>query len=309
MADNQDCSELRKELMQQLQQIKKDSRQPMPGSSAQSDFDLDMPSSQTSHVPNLVGDPVSTQPPVQPPPPTPQVLLPAATPDLTATLSTILTTMTKLASDVQVTKANQMQLLNKPDTDVQFNRKGNRIQHTFNEKIFSDFSQVELNIDAGDKASAKDVVASGKKKIRRRNKLVRIADSTELGWDLVEAYEQSELASDEEDDKKLRRAMSSARAEKKRKLAAAKPKYKHNYSRSQVAVPPPVQAQAVGFHQQQPFPVAPGSYYGSGGYYNGGGFQDQRSRNCFGCGGTGHIKRYCPYRQQSPAGAVPNKKQ
>ena len=41
------------------------------------------------------------------------------------------------------------------------------------------------------------------KDIQSRNKLIRIADKTEGGWSTVEEYQQSELADDSDDDRKI----------------------------------------------------------------------------------------------------------
>ena len=46
----------------------------------------------------------------------------------------------------------------------------------------------------------------GRKALLARQKLIRIADSSELGWQVVDAYESDELASDDEDAKCLEKA-------------------------------------------------------------------------------------------------------
>jgi len=58
---------------------------------------------------------------------------------------------------------------------------------------------------------------SASKAIKRRNKLIRIADKSEAGWAAVDEYLSDEVASGSEDEKKIRAA--EQRALKKKKNA------------------------------------------------------------------------------------------
>ena len=51
--------------------------------------------------------------------------------------------------------------------------------------------------------------------IEQRQKVIRLADESELGWKLVDEYMQSEIASDEVDQKKIHRAQSRAHGKAK----------------------------------------------------------------------------------------------
>ena len=51
--------------------------------------------------------------------------------------------------------------------------------------------------------------------IKQRQKVIRLADESELGWKVVDEYMQSEIASDEEDQKKIHRAQARARGKAK----------------------------------------------------------------------------------------------
>ena len=63
------------------------------------------------------------------------------------------------------------------------------------------------------------LIAEGKLIIKKRQKLIRIADKNRDGCLVVQEYESNDLASDSEDEKKIRKAK--AAAEKKRKEATS----------------------------------------------------------------------------------------
>ena len=65
-----------------------------------------------------------------------------------------------------------------------------------------------------------DVFFAAKESIAHRQKLIRLADSSELGWRLVNEYESNPLASDSDDERKMYKA--EARASRKLKAEKAK---------------------------------------------------------------------------------------
>ncbi len=110
-----------------------------------------------------------------------------------------------------------------------FKSKGNEEQHRFLEKAVNqlDDAQVELEkavaqfpATSTSSSSASEPLAtlnkameflkSTKSTLQQRQKLIRMADGSELGWLVVNEYEEDELADDEEDAKRMANAQKSA---------------------------------------------------------------------------------------------------
>ena len=78
-------------------------------------------------------------------------------------------------------------------------------------------------------------LAEGKKIFLKQQKLLRIADSKEIGWKVVKYYLSDNLTSDSEDDKQLSRARREVAANKKKKEANNQKDKKIN----SFGIPPP----------------------------------------------------------------------
>ncbi|KAK3742011.1 hypothetical protein QZH41_019859, partial [Actinostola sp. cb2023] len=59
------------------------------------------------------------------------------------------------------------------------------------------------------------LITEGKKLIKKRQKLIRIADKAKDGWRVVEEYVSDELASDTDDEKRLKKRFSKLAEERK----------------------------------------------------------------------------------------------
>ena len=97
----------------------------------------------------------------------------------------------------------------------EFKSKSNKIQHAFNSEILDDIGDVKKSYQSTNKKRTCDQLDAIETKLKKRNKLIKIADSTEGGWTTVELYEQGRLGSDSEDEKRIRAAERKAVAKKK----------------------------------------------------------------------------------------------
>ena len=110
-------------------------------------------------------------------------------------------------------KGKQFERSSKSDkeaADIKF--KGNRKQFELNSQLDNILTRIDES--ASSPADVHKLVEEGKLLIKKRQKLIKIADKNKDGW-LVQEYESDDLASDSEDEKKIRKAK--AAAEKKRK--------------------------------------------------------------------------------------------
>ena len=119
--------------------------------------------------------------------------------------------------------------------------------------------------------------------ISHRQKLVQLADSSELGWRVVAEYEANPLASDSDDEKRIYKAEARAsRKMKADKLRRSKARALPYARRSTVSSAPGFNRVPQGVMQQ-----------------HSGVTSRQRPGLCFACGGSGHWKAECPQRGQS----------
>lgn len=117
------------------------------------------------------------------------------------------------------------------------------------------------NVSVEGIAKAKEKLAEGMDIINHRQKIIKIADSSELGWRVVQEYEANPLADDSDDEKKLFKA--ETRAERKMKAAKTK---KAKMSRTHPYAQPEAEKSS----------------------------QFKRPGRCFNCGVKGHWKQDCP---------------
>jgi hypothetical protein len=106
-------------------------------------------------------------------------------------------------------------------TPVDFNHRGNRVQHELNLGVIASLTEACTSIEVDQPVAAQDFIKKGISTLIHRNKLIRLADQSSAGWALIDEYVENDLASDEEDERKIRRAETAALAKRKRRFDAA----------------------------------------------------------------------------------------
>ena len=92
----------------------------------------------------------------------------------------------------------------KTDLKYKFRYKSNQIQFDFNESICDKVDTIVKLIKNESQKRASKLAKSIKEDIEKRNKLLKIADKSIAGWGTVEEYLSDDLASDSEDDRKIK---------------------------------------------------------------------------------------------------------
>ena len=109
--------------------------------------------------------------------------------------------------------------------------RGNRKHFEFNASVDSILTDITNNADSQDEV--KRLANEGKEKIRKKQKLVKLADRNKEGRLVVQEYELDDLASKTEDEKKIKKAESTA--EKKRKDATPHCSSGNSFKRSKTS--------------------------------------------------------------------------
>ena len=120
----------------------------------------------------------------------------------------------------------------------------------------------------------------GRALIAERQKLIKIADRSELGWAVVNEYTADELAANSDDEKRIEKAEKAAKRKVARKRKAAPGDKAKTPKRSMPPVqmqphPPSTQFQLPGMRRAPTLPA-------------------KQPGPCFACGEMGHLRSYCP---------------
>ena len=173
-----------------------------------------------------------------------------------------------------------------------FRLESHRHQFEFNSEIQEGLESISSGIRQQDARLCNDLIL----KLKRRNKLIKVADRSPGGWTTVREYEGPSLCgSDSEDDRKLKQA--EARAVKKIKFSYTKSSTVqassvNNGSDKGSTTFMPSDVPRSGANYQ--FPGGPAWGRNRGTFPFRGERQATASDICFGCGLTGHFRRSCP---------------
>ena len=127
-------------------------------------------------------------------------------------------------SDDQLKSSSSLVKKLKSETNLTFKLSGNKKQFEFNtetlEHITQSLSFVDslkslVDLENSENHKLDDSLNAASKAIKRRNKLIRIADKSAAGWAAVDEYLSDEVASGSEDEKKIRAAEQRALRKKK----------------------------------------------------------------------------------------------
>lgn len=187
----------------------------------------------------------------------------------------------------------------KTDKDIQWRFKGNRVQFDFNEELADVLKQIGWGLENSKLDYCEDLIKEGLDKIRKRNKLIRIADTSEGGWDTVKNYESNPVASDSEDEAKINRAENRAIKKKKATRGKAPSSFtvgENSRRYSPYPSPSTLPRQYSGVNKGRLFrgfgSIATATFPGS--------FSSVQAPTftpgcCYSCGEFTHFRRDCPY--------------
>ena len=85
-----------------------------------------------------------------------------------------------------------------------FKNPGNERQFVFNSDIMKNLEDILESQPVQSTPEALEIVNGLLRKLAKRNKLIRLSDSSEAGWGFAAEYEANQLASDEDDELKIR---------------------------------------------------------------------------------------------------------
>ena len=162
-------------------------------------------------------------------------------------------------------------------TEHEFKREGNKIRYNVNEDILQQVENAAKAIDRNDLEAAKDAIEGGKKILTKQQKLIRLADREDNGWEVVKHYLSDDLAEDSDDEKDINRARREALASiKKRQTKKTKSKFRNA---------PQLYRSYRREYDQKP-------------RYDNRRNGERKGLACYRCGGSGHVQYDCPLRYE-----------
>ena len=105
-------------------------------------------------------------------------------------------------------------------------KRGNEEQFKHNNKVLMKLQEAETSMSGAISdekiVTCRTKISEGMTLIKHRQKLIKLADSTDSGWRLVQEYESNPLASDSEDEKRIFKAQTRGRTQNKSRKGKTK---------------------------------------------------------------------------------------
>ena len=120
-----------------------------------------------------------------------------------------------LASGLVSQTTSGTQKLERAAEAGKFKFQGNKDQFLFNSEIQGPLDDTDNFLAGRDVEKAGEKVEELKKSLRHCQEIIKLADKSEAGWLAVKEYQTEELASNTEDEKRIRKAQERALREKK----------------------------------------------------------------------------------------------
>ena len=96
--------------------------------------------------------------------------------------------------------------------EPKFKSKGNEIRYEVNEEVIEKIDEAIKSIDEKEMEDAKKQLEEGKAIVTKQQKLIKMADREEHGWEVVKHYLSDDLADDSNDEKEIKKARKEALA-------------------------------------------------------------------------------------------------
>ena len=152
----------------------------------------------------------------------------------------------------------------------EFKYKRNRTQYEFNQKVLD---TIKTALEVSDEDERSEALNEGKNLICERNKHIKLAEK--FGWETVECYVDEPLASDSDDEKRIRRAVKEGKAmreEKRKSLKLTKASSTTSSRPFSTDTSRPGQKNRIVLKRSNGL---------------------AKDVNCFRCGRAGHLARFC----------------